>query len=278
VAENREILNWYQTFTPDPMQRKSWYGSVAQTYDRVRPKYAHSFLTRVVEIAKIPNNGRIVEVGCGPGTATLTIAKMGYSVIALEPSLEACNVARQNVAVYPNIEIINTSFEEWEPGNQRFDAIVAATSWHWISPENKHQKAATLLKNTGVLVLLWNTTMMPPLKVFNSLNEIFSQYLPAFREYKNRDREVNELKIFADTAIESALFGNLRTGVESIEVNYTIDNYLQLLTTYSPCIALSPANRNELLAGLKDILTRNSDRHIPLSYLSIFQILNRNSC
>jgi SAM-dependent methyltransferase len=276
VTDNNKILNWYQTFTPDPAQRKSWYGSVAQTYDRVRPKYAPSFLTSVIEIAKIPSNGRILEVGCGPGTATLWLAKMGYSVIALEPSLEACSVARQNVAAYPNVAIINTSFEEWKPVDREFDAIIAATSWHWVSLANKHQQAAALLKNTGALVLLWNTTMMPPLEIFNSLTEIFRLYLPAFAEYKDRDREVRELNIFTDAAIESGLFDNLRTGVESIEVNYAIDDYLQLLTTYSPCIALSPARRTELLAGLRDILERNGERHIPLSYLSIFQILNRN--
>jgi SAM-dependent methyltransferase len=271
-----EILNWYQTFTPEREQRHSWYGDVAQTYNRVRPKYTPAFLDRVIDLAKLPVNAKILEVGCGPGTATISLAQMGYSVIALEPSLEACNIARQNVDAYSNIEIINTNFEEWEPPDLKFDAIVAATSWHWISPENKHQKAATLLENTGVLVLLWNMTMMPPLEIFNSLTEIFRQYLPAFAEYKDRDCQVRELEIFADAAIESVLFSNLRTGVESIEVNYAIDDYLQLLTTYSPCIALSPANRNELLADLRDILERNGDRHIPLSYLSIFQILNRN--
>jgi SAM-dependent methyltransferase len=276
VPEDREIINWYQTFTPDPIQHKSWYGSVAQTYNRVRPKYAPSFLDRVVEIAKIPDNGRILEVGCGPGTATLSLAKMGYSVIALEPSLEACNVARHNVAAYSNTEIINTNFEEWEPAERKFDAIVAATSWHWISPANKHQKAAALLEDTGALVLLWNTMMMPPLEIFNSLTEIFRQYLPAFAEYKDREREVRELNIFADAAIESALFGNLRTGVESSEVNYAIDDYLQLLTTYSPCIALAPETRHELLANLRAVIAQNCGTQMPLSYQSVFHLLDRN--
>jgi SAM-dependent methyltransferase len=273
VPDNSEILNWYQSFTPDPAQRKSWYGSVAQTYDRVRPKYAPAFLNRVIEIAKIPNNGKILEVGCGPGTATLLLAKMGYSVIALEPSLEACEVARQNVAAYPNVEIINTSFEEWEPVDREFEAIVAATSWHWVLPENKYQKAASLLKSTGTLVLLWNTTMMPPLEIFESLTEIFRQYLPAFAEYKDRDREVLELNIFADFAIESGLFGNLRTEVRVNEANYAIDDYLQLLTTYSPCIALSPERRSELLDRLREILVQNCGEQIPLCYLSVFQIV-----
>jgi SAM-dependent methyltransferase len=275
VPDNNEILNWYQTFTPDPAQRENWYSSVAQTYDRVRPKYAPAFLDRVVEVAKIPNNGKILEVGCGPGTATLSLAKMGYSVIALEPSLAACEVARQNVAAYPNVEIINTSFEEWKPVDREFDAIVAATSWHWVSPANKHQQAASLLKNTGALVLLWNTTMMPPWEVFESLTETFRQYLPAFAEYKNRDREVLELNIFADAAISSGLFSNLQTEVQVNEVNYAIDDYLQLLTTYSPCIALAPEHRSELLDRLREILVKNCGVQLPLCYLSVFHVATK---
>jgi SAM-dependent methyltransferase len=270
LPDNSEILNWYQTFTPDPAQRKSWYGSVAQTYDRVRPKYAPAFLERVIEIAAVPSNGRMLEIGCGPGTATKSLAQMGFGVVALEPSLAACEVARHNVAAYPNVEIINTSFEEWEPVDREFDAIVAATSWHWVSPANKHQKVASLLKNTGVLVLLWNTTMMPPREIFESLTETFRQYLPAFAEYKDREREVSELNIFTDAAIESGLFGNLRTEVRANEVNYSIDDYLQLLTTYSPCIALAPECRSELLDRLREILVQNCGGQILLRYLSVF--------
>lgn len=271
-----EILNWYQTFTPELAQRKNWYGDVAPIYDRVRPKYTQIFLNRAIEIAEIPSNAKILEIGCGPGTATVSLAQMGCSIVALEPSLETCLLARQNLAEYPDVEIINTNFEEWEPEERKFEAIVAATSWHWVSPENKYQKAAALLKDGGALILLWNTTMMPPRKIFESLTEIFRRYLPAFAEYKDRDREVSELNIFTDAAIESGLFGNLRMGVESIEVNYAIDDYLQLLTTYSPCIALSSADRSELLAQLRTILVEICGEQIQLSYQSVFHILDRS--
>jgi SAM-dependent methyltransferase len=275
VPENNEILNWYQTFTPEPAQRKSWYSSVAQTYDRVRPKYAPTFLTRVVEIAKIPDNGRVLEVGCGPGTATLSLAKMGYSVVALEPSLEVCEVARQNVAADPHVEIINTSFEEWEPVDREFDAIVAATSWHWVAPESKHAKAASLLKDDGALILLWNTGMKPSLEIFESLSDLFRQYLPTLATYKDRETELSEMRIFATAAIESGLFSNLQEESHVNEVNYAIDDYLQLLTTYSPCIALSPDLRHELLEGLRAVLVQNCGSQIQLSYQSVFHVLTK---
>jgi protein-L-isoaspartate O-methyltransferase len=268
-----EILNWYQTFTPSQEQRKSWYGSVAQTYDRVRPKYTPEFLGRVIEVAKIPTTGKILEIGCGPGTATIGLAQMGLSIVALEPSLETYNVACQNLAAYPNVEIINTNFEEWE-SERTFDAVVAATSWHWVAPEHKHIKAASLLKDSGSLVLLWNTAMQPPLDIFEDLTEVFDRYIPALAKYKDPETQLSEVRIFAKSAIDSGLFSELREESRSNQVNYSIDDYLQLLTTYSPCIALSPECRHELLGQLREILGHCGDR-IPLAYLSAFHVASK---
>ena len=271
--QSDEILNWYQAFTPSHEQRKSWYGSVAQTYDRVRPKYPPEFLARAIEVAEIPMTGKILEVGCGPGTATIGLAQMGLSIVALEPSLETYNVACQNLAAYPNVEIIHTNFEEWE-SERTFDAIIAATSWHWVAPESKHIKAGSLLKDSGSLILLWNTAMQPPLDIFEDLTEVFDRYIPTLAKYKDSETQLSEMRIFAKAAIDSGLFSELREESRSNQINYSIDDYLQLLTTYSPCIALSPECRHELLAKLRDILGHCGDR-IPLAYLSAFHVASK---
>jgi ubiquinone/menaquinone biosynthesis C-methylase UbiE len=270
-----EIIDWYQTFTPDPQQRKSWYGSVAQAYDLLRPKYSRELLERAVEVAAIPQTAKILEVGCGPGTATISLAKMGFSMVCLEPSLETYQLACQNLAGYSHVEIINTNFEEWEPTDRSFDTILAATSWHWIAPEHKHLKAASILKDRGSLILLWNTAMQPSVEVFAALADIFMQYVPTLAKYKDRETELNEVRIFSDAAIDSGLFSDLCEESRSIEVNYSIDDYLQLLTTYSPCIALSIESRAELLAKLRSILVITCGDFIPLSYLSVFHVMTK---
>jgi ubiquinone/menaquinone biosynthesis C-methylase UbiE len=276
VSDSEQIIDWYRAFTPDSEQRKTWYGNVAQTYDRVRPKYTQEFLERVVEVAGIPRAGNILEVGCGPGTATISLATMGFSMVSLEPNIEACKIARQNSTIYPNVEIINTNFEEWEPIDRSFDALVAATSWHWVSPKSKHLKAASALKTGGSLILLWNTAMQPPTYIFDKLSGIFDRYIPTFAKYKDRDTQLSEARIFAEAAIASLLFSRLVEEYRAIEVNYPIEDYLALLTTYSPCIALSPEVRHELLGELRQVLEQTCGTQIPLSYLSIFHIARKS--
>jgi SAM-dependent methyltransferase len=270
-----EILNWYKTFTPELSQRNNWYSSVTGTYDRVRPKYSPKFIDRVLEVAEISSNGKILEIGCGPGTATIELAKKGCSLVCLEPSLDACDLARHNLANYPNVKIIHTNFEEWEPENRKFDAILAATSWHWVSPEHKHLKSASLLKERGKLILLWNTGMQPSPQIFESLIEPLTTYMPTLARYKDRDTQLSEIRIFARAAVESGLFSEFDEECQSIEVNYSIDDYLQLLTTYSPCIALSPVEREKLLAKMRSILVKNCGDRLELSYFSLFQIATK---
>ena len=72
------------------------------------------------------------------------------------------------------------------------------------------------------------------------------------------------------------MLSNLRTEVRVNEVNYAIEDYLQLLTTYSPCIALDPASRHDLLESLRAVLAKNCVTQMPLSYQSVFQILDRS--
>jgi cyclopropane fatty-acyl-phospholipid synthase-like methyltransferase len=242
----------------------------------VRPKYAPEFIDRVWEKSGLSNSSQILEVGCGPGTATITLAQKGCNLVGLEPSLDAANLARHNLGDYPNVEIINTSFEEWQPQDRQFDAIVAATSWHWVAPAYKHNKAASLLKDGGKLILLWNTGMQPAPEIFQSLSEPLTEYMPTLAQYKDRDTNLDEIRVFARAALESGLFSEFAEECFAYHIDYSIDDYLHLLTTYSPCIALSPENREKLLTELRSILLKECSDRIELNYFSLFQVATKS--
>ncbi|MFP4009043.1 MAG: SAM-dependent methyltransferase, partial [Spirulinaceae cyanobacterium] len=59
------ILN--SIYDKDLSEKKSWYSTVAQAYDRTRPRYPEALLQQVWELAQLPSQARILELGCGPG-------------------------------------------------------------------------------------------------------------------------------------------------------------------------------------------------------------------
>jgi len=122
MKDSSQADNWYRevadTWTSE--QRKSWYSAVASAYNRTRPRYPKTMISRAVSLAQLPEEASILEIGCGPGNATEAFGELGFQMVCLEPSESACQLARQNSAQYANVEIKNTSFYSFPlatPGN-----------------------------------------------------------------------------------------------------------------------------------------------------------------
>jgi SAM-dependent methyltransferase len=104
----------------------------------------------------------VLEVGCGTGQATLSLAALGCSVTAVEPGSELAAVARQRLAAFGNVEVQMSSFERWDARGQRFDALVAASSWHWVDPSIGWQRAHDVLRPGGWTALLGHVVVRRP--------------------------------------------------------------------------------------------------------------------
>lgn len=271
--------NWYGAVaaTHSLEQRKNWYSAVADAYNQVRPRYPKQLIDRAVEVAQLPSDAIILEVGCGPGIATVAFAQLGFSMVCLDPSQEACLLARQNCVPYPDVKIRNTTFEEWELEPERFHAVLAATAWHWVSPEIGYPKAAAALQDTRSLILLWNTAPQPQYEVYQAVNEVYHTQAPSLAQYHDKERGTQEenLRQFGQNIIDSGQFKDLVSEQLACEATYSIDDYLTLLSTLSPYIALNSQKRDSLFEGLKRVLERNCPRSIQVSYLSAFHIAKK---
>src|SRR5919199_6293135 len=60
------------------------FDEVALLYDQVRPGYPERLFDDVVALSGIPPQGRILEIGCGTGQATLPFARRGYQIQCVE--------------------------------------------------------------------------------------------------------------------------------------------------------------------------------------------------
>jgi SAM-dependent methyltransferase len=256
-------------------ERKSWYSPSAEAYNKTRPRYDKILLDRVAQVATLSANSNILELGCGPGTATVGFARLGCSMLCLEPNSDFCYLARQNCQSYPNVEICNTSFEEWQLQPQKFDAVLAATSFHWISPEVSYRKVSAALKEGGYLILLWNMGLEPEEKIGQVFRPVYQEIAPSIEPYEGKQTQQEHLQLFGEMIIDSGKFKNLVCEQFPFQVTYSADDYLMLLSSYSPYINLKPQNRERLFAGLKEKIEQNCGSSIQLSYISAFQIAQK---
>jgi SAM-dependent methyltransferase len=73
-------------------------------------------------------------------------------MVCLEPNPDFCDLAKMNCRSYPSVKVINQSFEEWNLEPEAFDAVLAASSMHWIPSEIAYAKASNALKDDGFLI------------------------------------------------------------------------------------------------------------------------------
>lgn len=257
-------------------QRRRWYDPVAIAYDRARPRYPAAILDRAIEWANLQPGDRLLEIGAGPGIVTLPLAQRGFEITAVEPSGAGCDIIRDRCGDYPKVEVVNQTFEEWPLEAEAFDAVVAATSFHWVSPVPGYDKVKAALKSQpdqpGHVILLWNVPPQPSEAVWRSLQPCFQRHAPQLQNYEDRDRQEAQLKGVGRQLLDQE--GWIDLGFERIdcELTYTVEDYLSLLCSLSPYILLADTQRATLLAALAEVLHQQWGDSVETSFFSALQV------
>ncbi len=271
MQDSRQEINARASI--DLEQRRNWYSPVADVYYNARPQYPKELIDRSVVLAQLSSDTTILEVGCGPGNATVAFARSGFSMTCLEPNQDFCHLAQHNCKPYPNVGIHNTSFEDWELEAKQFNAVLSANAFHWIPPEIRYTKAAAALRDDGFLILLWNLTPEPNYEVYQAIEEVYQAYAPSFVRYEGAKIQAEILRGFGQEILDSCCFKELVVEQTASEVTYSIDDYLNLLSTLR---RLEPQAKELLFAGLREKLEKFGDS-VQLSFLSSVHVARKDS-
>lgn len=255
----------------DPEQKKTWYSPVAEIYYAARAPYPQEQISYAISLARLGSDDSILEVGCGPGNATVAFARFGFSMTCIEPNQDFCYLAQRNCAAYPKVKICHNFFEEWNLEPNQFNAVLAANAFHWVLPEIKYVKSAEALREDGYLILLWNMTPEPKYEVYQALEEVYQAYAPAFVRYEGAETQAEILRGLGQDIVDSGYFKELVTKQISYEVTYSINEYLSLLSTLR---RLEPQTKDLLFAGLREKLKKFGDS-VQLSFLSAVQLAQK---
>ena len=126
----------------------------AEEYDAVRPGYPASLVDRALERGGLVAGSRALEVGCGTGKLTESLAEGGLRVDAVDPGPNMLATARRRVGATVSVAFHLGRFEDVDLGGRRFDAVFSATAFHWVDPSLGWSKAAASLAPGGLLALL----------------------------------------------------------------------------------------------------------------------------
>jgi SAM-dependent methyltransferase len=251
------------------------FDTAAERYERIRPRYLPDVFDEIERFGGLGRGSRVLEVGCGTGQATIDLATRGYEVVAVELGAELAAIARRRLVGFPDAEVIVADFERWELPAEPFDAVVAATAFHWIDPEIRFQKAADALQPGATLAIIDTDHVAGGTEpFFVDAQDCYERWDPS-TESGLRLSPASAVEPNTDEVARSARFGP--TTVRSYEWDqvYTTADYVDLLLTYSGHLALEPSLRADLLDCIARLIEDRYGGSITKHYLTTVRLAHR---
>ena len=236
------------------MEQRFTFNEIANIYDIARAGYPEALIDDIISYAGAQPNDAILEVGCGTGQATKSFALRGFPILAIEPGPDMVRVARDALAKFANVEIIETTLERWRPGALRFRLIIAAQSWHWVSPQIRFAKAAAVLSPKGTLAIFGHVPVGLPGKLRDRLEQIYSAHVGALHSPpETLYLPSGPVKGWFD---DSGLFGAVLHKCYPWTWRHTTTSYINVLRTRSDHRILPAATRDALLEDVAAAIDR----------------------
>jgi SAM-dependent methyltransferase len=248
------------------------FDRVPELYDRARPTYPAGVLDDVVELARLPPGGRVLEIGPGTGQATKPLAERGFEVVGVELGPQLAAYARRKLAAFPRVEIVNAAFEDWEPARAGFDAVVAFTAFHWIAPEVKYAKSARLVRRRGAVAVVEVEHVLAPGgdPFWVEVQEDYDAVVPS---PENRPPpyadEVGDLRPEMEA---SGCFSEVEVRRRRWDVTYTADEWVAVLGTYSPNLAAERATTALLFERIRARIAARPGGYVTKHYLATVNV------
>jgi SAM-dependent methyltransferase len=234
------------------MEQRFTFDQVASVYRASRPDYPEALIDDVVSYAKLKPNDTVLEVGCGTGQATKSFATRDLQILAIDPGAEMVRTAREALANFTNVELIEATFEAWPANKAVFQLIIAAQSWHWVSPEVRFAKAAEVLSPSGSLAVFGHVPVGLPEPLLEQFQGIFLRHTGAWGiPPEARYLPSGPFKGWFD---ESGLFGPVKHECYSWRWRHTTSSYINFLGTRSDVRMLAPPIRKELLGEIAEAI------------------------
>jgi SAM-dependent methyltransferase len=256
------------------------FDEVPELYDRVRPTYPPELFADLVAITGIQAGSSVLEVGCGTGQATSSLAALGFSVSAVEPGAGMAALARQRLRSFDNVKVETSTFEEWDDRGRRFELLLAAASWHWVDPSAGWPRAHGVLRPGGWMSLIGNVVVRRPgeAEVYAETADLHERYCPGNPDWGHPPLEAEVRATNQGWGLvedPGSLFGPTTVRWYPVAQWFDGAGFADLLRSTSLYRRLEPEVREPLLNAIAERIRARMGDRAPRRYLAVLRVGQR---
>jgi SAM-dependent methyltransferase len=216
------------------------FGSVAESYDRVRPGPPPEALDWLVPTGC----GLAVDLAAGTGLFARALLGRASEVVAIDPDARMRAVLAQQSS---QVRVLEGRGEAMPLPDECADAVFVSTAWHWLDPARAVPEIARVLRSGGRLGVIWTSRDRQQ----DWVAELDLLRLPGISGPDvdaDMPRTVDEVRARLDSEHSVALpdgaeFGNMTTASFRFTRTTTVSDVVEWLATNSAFITASAADR-----------------------------------
>jgi SAM-dependent methyltransferase len=217
------------------LKSPDFFAANAATYDRSRPSLlSDSTRDAIVQAARLPSGGCILDVAAGTGRVAIPLAGAGCRVVAVDRSEEMLQVLRRKAATV-KVTTVAASAASLPFGNRTFDTVLIARLLY-LTPEWQPilVEALRVLAAGGHLLHEWanGTPSEPSVRIKEHLRTLLEEagvvepFHPGVRREADVDAFLSARGCALVDVVEAPLDGGMPVGdflhrIEAGEFSYT---------------------------------------------------------
>jgi len=132
------------------MNDKTRFGELKEAYNSGRRGYPEDSINYISSL--MPNNGRVLDLGCGTGIAIRQLFDKGFDIVGCDSDARMIEVAKRYKS--SGIKYFTSPADNLLFPNEEFDAITSFGAFHWFKDQKSISEIKRVLKTNGVFVVI----------------------------------------------------------------------------------------------------------------------------
>ena len=255
-------------------ERRRSFDQMVELYARARPAPPAEIFDALVEYVAPP--AATLEIGCGPGNASLPLLERGYRIHAVELGENLAAFARQRLAAFPfTVEV--GKFEDASLEAASVKLVVCSAAFHWLDRARALRQVVKALEPGGGFALIWGSVRRTTEddRVDAALQAAYRAHAPEItranlervRGTMDENRASDPRNPRAPRLRRTALFP--RTHV------FDRRSYVETLSTFSDHATLPPDQRARLFDAIGEIIDRDFGGRVERHSMARLQLSRR---